>query len=149
MPRLDLPGVRRVDAGQDLQQWSACPVEAGDDDLRAAVDRQIDVGEPSVEPYDRDNPLARSGVRPLGPGREAQLGHPVVLALPLPPASIRSARRIMFCAAVALVALARIFSAWSSGRRLLLGVGVFAFATPLVEFALLEIEPSSRRCRRR
>jgi hypothetical protein len=46
----------------------------------------------------------------------------------------------MFCAAVALVALARIFLGLvQQGGRLLLGVGVLALATPLVGLALLQI----------
>ena len=56
------------------------------------------------------------------------------------PASSRSARRSMFCAALALVALARILSAWAlSDGGLLLGVGALALAAPLVGLALLEV----------
>ncbi|MBG9885631.1 hypothetical protein ABE10_03325, partial [Bacillus toyonensis] len=46
VPRLEPPGVRLVDAGEDAQQRGLPrPVQTEHDDLGAAVDREVDVGE--------------------------------------------------------------------------------------------------------
>jgi len=68
----------------------------------------------SADPYDLDRPTADSGVRPqgAGTGKRSRATRSAVRSASTP-AIIRSARRCMFCAALALVALARILSAWA------------------------------------
>ncbi len=66
----------------------------------------------SSEPYDLDSSLAVSGVLPHGAGSgKRSLATRSCARTPSAPASSFSARLSMPCAALALVALARIFSA--------------------------------------
>ena len=87
------------------------------------------------------SPLATSGVRPHGAG----VGNLILATLSATRSSssaaiIRSARRNMFCAATALVALAPILAAWvRSADGLLLGVGALAAAALLVGGAGVEV----------
>ena len=69
----------------------------------------------SSDPYDLDSPSAVSGVRPAGAGVGNRTRATRSRArAPSVPASSRSARLAICWAAVALVALARILSAWAS-----------------------------------
>ena len=66
----------------------------------------------SSEPYDLDRPSAISGVLPQGAGSgKRSLATLSEARTASRPASSRSARLAMFCAATVLVALARILSA--------------------------------------
>ncbi len=69
----------------------------------------------SSEPYDFDSSDAVSGVLPLGAGLGSRIFATLSAArVSSSPASSFSARLAMFWAATALVALARILSAWAS-----------------------------------
>ena len=95
----------------------------------------------SSEPYDLDSSAAVSGVLPHGAGAGNLIRATLSLCRsPSRPAIIFSARLSIDCAAVALLALARIRLAWSVRvLALRLGVRPLALATPLVGLALGEV----------
>ena len=107
------------------------------------VDGEVDVG----EDLQRAVGLRQAGRRSAASCRRAPASgkrslRDLVAARVPPPArpSSRSARRAMLCAALALVALARILSACAMQRvGLLLGVGPLALAAALVGLALLQV----------
>lgn len=91
----------------------------------------------SSEPYDFDSSCAVNGVLPQGAGSGSLiLATRSALRSASSPETIRSARRAMFLAAVAFVALARILSAWA--------ISAFALRSVLVRSRLRRRSSVSR-----
>ena len=122
---LDLAGVGRLGAGQHPQQRRLPgAVEPEDDDAGAPVHGEVDVGEDLQRAVALRQPLggtAASGRTATGVGKRSLATLSCTRTSASPEAS-RSARLSMLLAALALVALARILSAWALSVSILRSV---------------------------